>query len=117
VSQANLHQVISYGAYTEFRREQALAAAGRAKAEVARRGLVVTVVQAYYGLIATQRKYANVQEAAKEALRFVSLSQKLENGGEVALGGDIHEEVHLNDRHRPAREPPPGQAKSPVGPV
>jgi len=104
VSQANLHQVIGYGIYSDFRRAQALAAAARAKAEVARRGLVVTVVQAYYGLIAAQRKYANVQEAANEALRFVSLSQKLENGGEVAHADVIKAQIQLNDRQRDLRE-------------
>ncbi len=43
----------------------------RAKAEVAKRGLVVAVVQGYYGLIAAQRKYANVQQAASEAQQFL----------------------------------------------
>jgi len=51
----------------------------RAKAEIAGRGLVVTVVQGYYGLIAAQRKYANAQVRHGSAT-LSGLSQKLENG-------------------------------------
>ena len=104
LSQGNLHQVLGYGIYADFRRAKALEAAARAKAEVARRGLVVAVVQAYYGLIAAQRKYANVQQAANEAQRFASLSQKLENGGEVAHADVIKAQIQLNDRQRDLRE-------------
>ena len=67
----------------------------RAKAEVAKRGLVVTVVQGYYGLIAAQRKYANVQQAAAEAQQFLALSQKLENGGEVAHADVIKAQIQF----------------------
>src|SRR5262249_13481784 len=84
LSQGNVHQAIGYATYADYRRAQALEAVARAKAEIARRGLVMTVVQGYYGLISAQRKFANVQQAAAEAQRFLDLSQKLENGGEVA---------------------------------
>jgi outer membrane protein len=104
LSQGNLHQVVSYGNYADFRRAQALEAVARAKAEVSRRGLVVTVVQSYYGLIAAQRKYANAQQAAGEAQRFLALSQKLENGGEVAHADVIKAQIQLNDRRRDLRE-------------
>jgi outer membrane protein TolC len=71
---------------------------------VAARGLVVTVVQSYYGLITAQRKYANAQEAAAEADRFLSLSRKLENGGEVAHSDVIKANIQFNDRQRDLRE-------------
>jgi outer membrane protein TolC len=104
LSQGNIHQVLGYAPYADFKRADALAAAARAKAEIARRGLVVAVVQGYYGLIAAQRKYANAQQAAGEAQRFLALSQKLENGGEVAHADVIKAQIQFNDRQRDLRE-------------
>ncbi|HET9285168.1 MAG TPA: TolC family protein [Candidatus Angelobacter sp.] len=104
LSQGNVHQVVGYTPYADFRRSQALEAVARSKAEIARRGLVVTVVQGYYGLIASQRKYANAQQAATEAQNFLALSQKLENGGEVAHSDVIKAQLQFNDRQRDLRE-------------
>ncbi len=104
LSQGNVHQVIGLTNYTDYRRAKALEAVARAKAEVAKRGLVVAVVQGYYGLIAAQRKYANVQRAASEAQQFLALSQKLENGGEVAHADVIKAQIQYNDRQRDLRE-------------
>ena len=104
LSQANVHQAIGFTNYADYRKARALEAVARAKAEVAKRGLVVAVVQGYYGLIAAQRKYANVQQAASEAQQFLSLSQKLENGGEVAHADVIKAQIQYNDRQRDLRE-------------
>jgi len=104
LSEGDLHQVIGYSNYADYRRARALEAVARAKAEVARRGLVVAVVQDYYGLIAAQRKYANVQQAAAEAANFLSLSKKLEGGGEVAHSDVIKAQLQSNDRQRDLRE-------------
>ncbi|MGZ4844883.1 MAG: TolC family protein [Candidatus Angelobacter sp.] len=104
LSQANVHQAIGFTNYADYRRARALEAVARARAEVAKRGLVVTVVQGYYGLIAVQRKYANVQQAASEAQQFLALSQKLENGGEVAHADVIKAQIQFNDRQRDLRE-------------
>jgi len=104
LSQGDVHQVIGYTNYADYRRARALEAVARAKAEVAKRGLVEAVVQGYYGLIAAQRKYANVQQAATEAQQFLALSQKLENGGEVAHADVIKAQIQYNDRQRDLRE-------------
>jgi len=104
LSQGDVHQVIGYTNYADYRRARALEAVARAKAEVAKRGLVVAVVQGYYGLIDAQRKYANVQQAATEAQQFLALSQKLENGGEVAHADVIKAQIQYNDRQRDLRE-------------
>jgi outer membrane protein TolC len=104
LSQGDIHQVIGLTSYTDYRKAKALEAVARAKVEVAKRGLVVAVVQGYYGLIAAQRKYANVQQAASEAQQFLSLSQKLENGGEVAHADVIKAQIQYNDRQRDLRE-------------
>src|SRR5579864_1166559 len=104
LSQGDIHQVIGYTNYADYRKARALEAVARAKAEVAARGLVVAVVQGYYGLIAAQRKYANVQQAATEAENFLHLSQKLENGGEVAHADVIKAQIQSQDRQRDLRE-------------
>ena len=84
ISQANAHEALSLTNIADYRRSSALLAQARAKAEMASRGLVVTVTEAYYGLVVAQRKYANVQRAAAEAAWFRVISQKLAAGGEVA---------------------------------
>src|SRR4029077_16260241 len=76
----------------------------RAKAEVATRGLVVTVTQAYYGFVVAQRKYANVQRAAGEAARFLDISQKLEAGGEVAHADVLKARIQSQQQQRDLQE-------------
>jgi outer membrane protein TolC len=104
--------VVGYSQISDYRRSLALAAVGRARAEIASRGLVVTVVQNYYGLIASQRRYANSQQAAKEAENFLHLSQKLENGGEVAHADVIKAQLQYQDRQRDLREAQLGMERS-----
>jgi outer membrane protein TolC len=100
LSQGNVHQVLGVSGVSDYRRARALEAVARAKAEIAARGLVVTVVQGYYGLLAAQRKYATTQLAVKEAEQFLSLSRKLENGGEVAHADVIKAQIQHKDRQR-----------------
>ena len=104
VSQGIVEQSFGYTQVADYRRTRALEAVARAKAEVAARGLVVAVVQGYYGLIAAQRKYANVQQAAGVAQDFLVLSRKLENGGEVAHADVIKAQIQAQDRQRDLRE-------------
>ena len=104
ISQGDIHQSFGYTDFANYQRTRALEAVARAKAEIAARGLVVTVVQAYYGLIASQRKYASTQQAAVEAQRFFDISQKLEKGGEVAHSDVIKAQIQLQDRQRDLRE-------------
>ena len=58
VAQGNAHQVINFGfgQIAETHRAGAALALARAKADIAARGLVVTVVQNYYGLVVAERK-------------------------------------------------------------
>jgi outer membrane protein TolC len=65
---------------------------------------VVTVVQNYYGYVVAQRKYASAQQAAAEARRFLTISQELERGGEVAHSDVIKAQLQFNDRQREAQE-------------
>jgi len=104
VSQANIHESLSLTNLADYRRSAAAAAQARARAEIAARGLVVTVTQAYYGLLVAQRKYANEQRAASEAARFLDISQKLESGGEVAHADVIKARLQAQQQQRDLQE-------------
>ena len=104
IAQGNVHQTLSAQTYAEYRRTAAAEAVARAKAEIAVRGLVVTVVQSYYGYLAAQRKYATSQRAAAEAERFLSISQKLEKGGEVAHSDVLKAQIQYQAQQRDLQE-------------
>ncbi len=104
ISQGNVHEMLAYSGVSDYRRTSALEAVARAKAEIAARGLVVTVVQAYYGLLAAQRKYATNQTATMEAERFLKISQQLEAGGEVAHADVIKAQIQYQGTQRDLRE-------------
>ncbi len=104
ISQANAHEALSLTNVADYRRSSALLAQARAKAEVATRGLVVSVTQAYYGLVVAQRKYANIQRAAAEAARFLDISQKLEAGGEVAHADVLKAHIQSQQQERDLQE-------------
>jgi len=106
VSQANPHQEfnLALGGVSDLHRAQAAEAAQRARAEIATRGLVVTVVQTYYGLVVAQRKYANAENGSTEADNFLSLSRKLERGGEVAHSDVIKAQLQSNDKQNALRQ-------------
>jgi len=112
ISQGNVHQVFSLTAYGDFRKAAAAEALAKARAEIAARGLVVTVVQAYYGLVVAQRKYGTEQLAAEEARRFLDISQKLEKGGEVAHSDVIKGRIQYEQQERDLQEARLGMEKS-----
>jgi outer membrane protein TolC len=104
ISQGNVHQEISLANVADYRRTSAAEAVARARAEIAARGLVVTVVQSYYGFVVAQRKYSTAQQAASEAARFFDISQKLEHGGEVAHSDVIKAEIQTRQQQRDLQE-------------
>jgi len=104
ISQADVHEAVSLTNLADYRRSAAALAQARAKAEVATRGLVVTVTQAYYGLLVAQRKYATAQKAELEAERFLDISVKLENGGEVAHADVIRARIQAQQQQRALQE-------------
>ena len=104
ISQADVHQAVSLTGFADYRRSSALLAQAKAKAEIATRGLVVAVTQAYYGLVVAQRKYASAQRAANEAKNFLSISQKLEKGGEVAHADVLKASIQSQQQDRTLQE-------------
>ena len=104
ISQADVHQALSLTNFADYRRSSAALAQARAKAEIATRGLVVTVTQSYYGLVVAQRKHSTAQRAAAEAAHFLDISQKLESGGEVAHADVIKARIHAQQQQRDLQE-------------
>ena len=104
ISQGAVRQSIGFTSFADYRRAHAAEALATAQAEIAARGLVVTVVQSYYGAIVGQRKTANAQQAADEAQRFLDLSERLEKGGEVAHADVIKAQLQANDSVRALQE-------------
>jgi outer membrane protein TolC len=104
LSQGNVHQDISLQGLAEYRRTLAAEAVARARSEIAARGLVVTVVQAYYHFVVAQRKYDTAQRAATQGRRFLDISQKLEQGGEVAHSDVIKAQIQFQQQQRDLQE-------------
>jgi outer membrane protein len=104
LSQANVHESLDLGGVSNLRRAAALAAAAKARAEIASRGLVVAVVQDYYSVAAAQQKVLSAQRAAEEGDRFLKLTQDLEHGGEVAHSDVIKADLQAQERRRALQE-------------
>ena len=104
VSQADIHEAIDMSALANWRRASAAAAVARAQAEIAKRGLVVTVAQNYYKVGVAQHKLDTAKLAAGEGDKFFQLTQKLEGGGEVAHADVIKAELQMRDRRRQLQE-------------
>jgi outer membrane protein TolC len=104
VSQGNAHEVLDLASVSNYRRASAAAAVARARAEIASRGLVVTVVQSYYAVAAAQQKLQSAQKTADEGDRFLKLTQDLERGGEVAHSDVIKAELQMRERRRQLQE-------------
>src|SRR6266481_5410005 len=100
ISQANVHESIDLLSVSNYRRASAASALAKARAEIASRGLVVTVVQGYYAVAAAQQKLEAAKKNGDEGDSFLKLTQDLERGGEVAHADVIKAELQVQDRHR-----------------
>jgi len=104
ISQGVAHEAIGAAEVLDYQRTSAMHALAKARAEVAARGLVVTVVQSYYGLLAAQTRTANSERAFSEGQHFLELSRKLEEGGEVAHSDTLKAQIQANDLKRASEE-------------
>ena len=100
VSQGSVTETIGGAALADYRRSTAEAAAARARLEVARRGLVVTVVGNYYGVFAADAKLAVARRALDEANHFGSITGKRESNGEVAHADTVRADLQIQQRQR-----------------
>lgn len=99
-SQAVVTETLGLAGIAQLKRADAAAAQAAAEQEVARRGLVFTVVQQYFGLLAAEKKLDVAKQAAAEAGRFVGLTEKLEQGREVAHADVLKAQLQLQQRQR-----------------
>ena len=70
ISQGIAHEALGFGSLPDYQRAKAAHALAKAKAEIAARGLVVTVVQAFYGLLAAQAKTISTSQASERSAAF-----------------------------------------------
>src|SRR5271166_3790696 len=100
ISQGIAHESLGFASLPEYQRAKAAHALAQARAEIAARGLVVTAVQAFYGLLTAQAKTVSTSQASGEAQHFLDISNKLEAGGEVARSDVVKAQIQANDLQR-----------------
>src|SRR6476646_7866217 len=67
-------EVFSFSKRAEYRRTIAAEAAARARQDIARRGLVATVITSYYGLVTAQHRILNAQRSLDDARTFEDIT-------------------------------------------
>ena len=97
---ATVHQDLTANVLigTDYKRSQAAEAIATAKAEIARRGLTVTVTKSFYALVVAQRKYATAQEALTQARRFLQLTEDTERVGQAAHSDVIKAQIQAQQQ-------------------
>lgn len=80
-----VHEDMPAGFFTlaPYRRAQAADAFAQAQAEIAKRGLTVTVTSLYYNAIVAQRENISAQQNLDSATGFLTTTKDLEKGGEI----------------------------------
>jgi outer membrane protein len=104
ISQADVHEAIDVAAVANYRKVSATAAVAKWQAEIASRGLVVTVTQGYFTVASAQQKVDTAKRNANEGERFFKVTQELEAGGEVAHADVIKAELQMRERQRGLQE-------------
>ena len=100
-NQATLHaDLFAPVKRADYHRTMAAEAAARARADLAARGLIATVMQDYYAMAVAERKLRNAGLSVRDARQFLDLTEKQEKGGEVAHADTVKAQLQLNDRQR-----------------
>lgn len=99
-SQGVVTETLGLGQAAQLLLADAAAAAAEAELEIARRGLVGTVVGLYFNSLATAAKLSVAERASREAADFTSLTQKRESGREVAHADVVKAELQQQQRER-----------------
>lgn len=99
---AVLHQDLSPNTYmlTGIHRADALEAIAKAKSEIARRGLTVTVTRTYYALAVSQRNYSTAQQALDTARRFMTITQDQERAGQTAHSDVVKAQIQFQQQQQ-----------------
>lgn len=99
-SQGVVNETIGLAQTAAVHLAEANAARAEAEMEIARRGLVATVVQLYFGVQSTSVKLAIANRALEEANRFVEITQKRESARESAHADVIKARLAQQQRQR-----------------
>ena len=100
VSQGVVNETVGLAQFTAVARAAAAAAVAEAEFEIARRGLVATVVGLFYGSLAADRKLTVAQRALQEAASFTTLTQRREDAREAAHSDVIKAQLQQQQRER-----------------
>ena len=100
IAQGIVDETLSLTGLAAVHRADASAAMARAELEIARRGLVVTVTDLFYGSLTADRKRAVAESAYKDAANFTALTTKRENEREAARADVIKAQLTEQQRWR-----------------
>ncbi len=100
ISQGIVEETLSLGGFAAVRRADAAAAEAAAELEIARRGLVATVTNLYFGLSAADHKLTIAQRAADEAADFTRLTSQREQAREAAHADTVKAQLEQQGRDR-----------------
>jgi outer membrane protein len=70
-------------------------AVAKAKVEIARQGLTITVTKTFYALVVAQRKYATAQQTLDQAKSFYNVAQAQERAGLAAHSDSVKAEIQF----------------------
>ena len=100
VSQASINETVGLKQFADAAVASANAARATAELEIARRGLVASVVNLYYSVSASETKQHLLEEALREAESFTDLTQKREAAREVAHADVVKAQLVQQQRQR-----------------
>jgi outer membrane protein len=100
MSQGEVTETIGLQQFNAVAHANAMQAVSAAELEIARRGLVATVVGLYYRSLAADRKVSVAERAATEAADFTGNTQKREDAREVAHSDFIKAQLQQQQRDR-----------------
>lgn len=100
VSQAAITETVGVKQFADAQVAAANAARAAAELEIARRGLVSSVINLYYSVLASETKKRVLEEAFREAQSFTDLTQKREAAREVAHADVVKAQLLQQQRQR-----------------
>lgn len=111
-SQGVANETVGLAGIAAVRLADANAARAQAELEIARRGLVATVVSLYYNVRSGDEKLAVARRALDEANRFVEVTQQRESGREAAHADVIKARLSQQQRQRELADSALGREKA-----
>ena len=99
-SQASINETVGLKQFADAQVAAANAARASAELEVARRGLILSVVTLYYSVFASETKQHVLEEAFQEAQSFTDLTQKREAAREGAHADVVKAQLQQQQRQR-----------------